>query len=134
MDITPLGAPELGMTRAEILSYQIAQEELFLYSWELFLMILFAYTVAMYVAGNKLTLPQRVLANTMYTIVMSVQIYRFHTYHVAFNEWGDYSGLGTVMVEAAINWLPLVMVLLGVALVTLSMWFVLQRTEQAKTE
>ena len=134
MDIIPLGAPELGMTRAEILSYQIAQEELFLYSWELFLMILFAYTVAMYVAGTKLTRPQRILANTMYIMVMTVQIYRFHTYHVAFNNWGDYSGLGSVMDEAALNWLPLVSVLLGVALVTLSMWFVLQRAEQAKME
>lgn len=50
-----LGLPELGMTRAEILTHNSEMLTLFGSSTEMLFQLLFAYMAAMYLAGSQLT-------------------------------------------------------------------------------
>ncbi|MEP5567917.1 MAG: hypothetical protein ABJN62_08790 [Halioglobus sp.] len=115
----PLGAPELGMSRAEILEYSSSMLEASLSGTELFYTLLFAYVVAMYIAGKQLTKLQYVIANAMYLIVMSMQIFLIYHTTAVQNLWIGYAGLVTNtgnelwMISGGVN----------AMLVLLSLWF-----------
>ena len=121
VDVSPLGNPALGMTRAEILDYSNAMLDVYYTSVEIFYTLLFAYVVSMYLAGNQLTRMQYTIANAMYLIVIGTvafagfgQLYLFYT-------WGDYSGLGTL--DGAGSWWVYVDAVTKAVLVILSIWF-----------
>ena len=93
VDIIPLGAPDLGMTRAEILSQSNDLMALFSSSSEMFFQFLFAYMIAMYLAGSQLTRGQYAIANVTYLIVMASVLFAGYTLFDTSRAWGDYSGL-----------------------------------------
>jgi uncharacterized membrane protein len=93
VDVIPLGAPELGMTRAEILEYANTMREISISMGEMFYTLLFAYVVAMYLAGSQLTRMQYAIANTMYLVVMAATVFKLYVSQSVALLWGDYSGL-----------------------------------------
>lgn len=117
-DVRPLGAPELGMTRAEMLDQATANFQLFSSTSEMFFALLFAYVVAIFIAGNQLTRVQYTLANAMYLLVM------FGTLSSAFiaatiaNTWLERAGL-----TSATEWLPVSSTAVRTTLVATSIWF-----------
>ena len=131
VDVIPLGAPELGMTRAEILDYANSMLDMYHNSNEMFYTLLFAYVVAMYLAGSQLTRMQYIIANAMYLIVIGVTTFYAYLFVTLFYHWGDYSGLG--MIEGAGHFWRYVEITIKALLVVLSIWFG-RRIRHPKTE
>ena len=89
---------------------------------EIFYALLFAYIIAMYLAGSQLTRLQYVIANTMYLLVMANTIFAcFNLLGFTFI-WLEYAGLQE-STEASTDWIPITTATLRLALVILSMWF-----------
>ena len=119
VEITPLGAPELGMTRAEMLDYSSFLIEMSAGITDTYYTLLFAYVIAMYMAGRQLTRAQYAVANVMYLIVMSVTIVSILGSFLLSGEWGDYAGTTSAIPNAVFFGITGVQVIL----VILSVWF-----------
>lgn len=118
IDIRPLGAPELGMTRAEMLDQATANFELFSSTSEMFFALLFAYVVAMFIAGNQLTRVQYTLANAMYLLVTFGALSSAFSAATIANLWLDRAGM-----TSAAEWLPVTSTAVRATLVAISIWF-----------
>ena len=118
----PLGAPDLGMTRAEILTYANEAAALFGSNSEMFFQLLFAYMVAMYLAGAQLTRGQYAIANITYLTVMTSQLFAGFTLFTSVRVWGDYSGLSSSAGSFEPYWAGTV-IGIRAGLVVLSLWF-----------
>ncbi|MCP5131542.1 MAG: hypothetical protein H6985_18415 [Pseudomonadales bacterium] len=121
VDVVPLGVPELGMTRAEILEYANTMREMSISMGEMFYTLLFAYVVAMYLAGSQLTRMQYAIANTMYLVVMAGTVFKLYVLQSVALLWVDYSGLENVDSSAEI-WVY-ADAASAMILVALSLWF-----------
>ncbi len=121
VDVTPLGNPNLGMTRAEILEYANANLSMAQSSNEMFYTLLFAYVVAMYLAGGQLTRMQYFIVNLMYVIVVGTTAMGSYLFSSAFYIWGEYSGLRAV--DGGGWWWVYQAALVDAVLIGLSIWF-----------
>ena len=121
VDVIPLGLPELGMTRAEILEHSNTMLDIYYNSAELFYTLLFAYVVSMYLAGSQLSRMQYIIANAMYLIVIGTTAFAGFGLLNLFYVWGDYAGLNK-MAGAGSQWVH-IDVVTKVVLITLSIWF-----------
>ena len=117
VDIKPLGSPELGMTRAELVDASYAALESFNAETELFYVLLFAYMVAMYIAGSQLTRVQYAIANTMYLLVMANTVLATFFYHLDSSYWNKAAGYPQD------DWPLYWTAALRVILIGLSIWF-----------
>ncbi|MEP4485542.1 MAG: hypothetical protein ABJ013_07940 [Halioglobus sp.] len=93
VELIPLGKPELGMTRAEMLEHGSALAELASSGIDTFYTLLFAYIIAMYIAGRQLTTTQYVIANIMYLAVMATTIFFVVSSLIGDFSWSEFAGL-----------------------------------------
>ena len=117
VDVMPLGRPELGMTRAELIDASYAAMDSFNAETELFYVLLFAYIIGMYIAGSQLTRLQYGIANAMYLLVMANTVLAcwLHQYqNLLFLEYA-----GGEPFKPGLYWTAA----LRVVLVALSLWF-----------
>lgn len=121
VDVIPLGNPELGMSRAEILDYANTMLEFFFSSVELFYTVLFAYVIAMYLAGSQLTKVQYVIANIMYLMVVGFTVFSKAVLLSGFYAGANASGLEVM--SAGGNWWLYQVVITDSLLIGLSIWF-----------
>lgn len=119
VQIRPLGAPELGMTRAEMLEYSSGITEMAISIGETFYTLLFAYVVAMFIAGRLLTRTQYVIATFMYVVVMSLNLFIRYNLSALDQVWSQYAGMQNVFAGMFNTGLLAV----GATLVILSIWF-----------
>ena len=117
VDAIPLGRPELGMTRAELIDVAYSAQESFNAETELFYVLLFAYMVAMYIAGSQLTRLQYAIANTMYLLVMANTVLACYLHHSDFLNFMEYAGSN--ILKGGLYWTTA----LRVVLIGLSIWF-----------
>ena len=117
VDVIPLGRPELGMTRAELMDATFAALESYNAETELFYVLLFAYMVAMYIAGSQLTRLQYGITNTMYLLVMANTVWAAFLFHEMSMSFAVAAGAQPF--KASIYWTAA----LRVVLVALSLWF-----------
>ena len=120
VDVIPLGVPELGMTRAELISASFGALESYNAETELFYVLLFAYMVAMYIAGSQLTRLQYAIANSMYLLVMANTIYAAWQFHYVSVELAQ---AAYAQVRDSMEWSIYWTAALRITLVTLSLWF-----------
>jgi hypothetical protein len=122
IEIIPLGAPQVGMTRAEMLTAFAQYGEAGQGIMDTVITLLFAYVVAMYIAGRQLTRLQYTIANVMYLTIMFSAIfglYRSGVDQALWMEraWGEYSLSNLVQV------VPVVKLSLFSIVTLLSIWF-----------
>jgi hypothetical protein len=121
VDLMPLGEPELGMTRAELIA---AANESMSHSIELysiFFTLVFAYIVAMYLAGSQLTRTQYSIANTLFLLTMVTVVLGVYETWETFNNWYDSAFDAPRPLWADVrNWLATVTMVVSVCL---AMWF-----------
>ncbi|MEP6389406.1 MAG: hypothetical protein ABJ056_05745 [Halioglobus sp.] len=119
VEILPLGAPHLGMTRAEMLEYAASNVDQAISLGDTFYTLLFAYVIAMFIAGRLLTRTQYVIANIMYVAVMTMTVFGFYSAYTTQNHWGANAGLNnTIGSEIVMGTCALFAIL-----VILSIWF-----------
>jgi hypothetical protein len=90
--------------------------------YDTFYTLLFAYVVAMYLAGAQLTRGQYVIANVMYLLVMATAVLGVHETWTVFLQWVD----SAFASEDTTSWSDFRLVLnttVSVLLVILSIWF-----------
>ena len=93
VELIPLGAPELGMTRGEMLQHI---DFLWTYMQEqtdFTVQIVFAWLVAMFFIANKLPTYQFVAAHVFYLIFLLRQYFRIADTGTALDVWYDRIGL-----------------------------------------
>jgi hypothetical protein len=120
-ELVPLAFADLGMTRAEILAYSTSMFEHMRAFLEMFFVMLFAYSIAMFVAGSQLTVTQYVLANFMY--ICSIVLTSFAA--VANARLGyDWQLLSNITVEYGADlWVPSLIGFFQLAMIVASVWF-----------
>ena len=121
VDTIPLGWPELGMTRAEILVHVNSLHGHYANANEMFYTLLFAYVVAMYLAGSQLTRAQYTIVNVMYLVVMAGTVTSAFGYYAVAVNWLPHTGLERV--SAISVYMPIMFVMVSSLLVFLSIWF-----------
>jgi hypothetical protein len=121
VELIPLTMTELGMTRAEILEYSTSLFEHMRSFVEMFFVMLFAYSVAMFVAGSQLTVIQYGLANFMY--ICSIGLASFAT--VANARLGyDWQNLSNIPISYSADiWVPPLLGIFQLVMVVASVWF-----------
>jgi hypothetical protein len=122
IEIIPLGAPQVGMTRAEMLTAFAQYGEAGQGIMDTVITLLFAYVVAMYIAGRQLTRLQYTIANVMYLTIMFSAIfglYRSGVDQALWMEraWGEYS------LSNLVQAVPVVKMSLFSIVTLLSIWF-----------
>jgi len=87
VDVIPLGRPDLGMTRAEMIDVSWMSMDTAMEMYGIFFTLLFGYVVAMYLAGSRLTRSQYVIANTLFLLTMVSVILGTHEAYAIFLYW-----------------------------------------------
>ncbi|MEP5570098.1 MAG: hypothetical protein ABJN62_19815, partial [Halioglobus sp.] len=119
VEIIPLGTPELGMTRAEMLEYGSNMSGEAVTTVDTFYTLLFAYVIAMFIAGRLLTRMQYVIANIMYLLVMAITLFTHYQLIRLTNSWIAYAGIHSAFADEFL-WGTSA---LYATLVILSIWF-----------
>ena len=111
---------ELSMNQGELMEAAYASLDISIGMSDTFYTILFAYIVAMYLAGAKLERPLYVIANVMYLLVMATTITGIHQTWFGFEGWMEDAWGPRLFLDAVRVWANT-----GVSalLVVLSMWF-----------
>jgi hypothetical protein len=122
IEIIPLGAPQLGMTRAEMLTAFAQYGEAGQGIMDTVITLLFAYVVAMYIAGRQLTRLQYTIANVMYLTIMFSALFGLYRSGVdqalwLERAWGEYS------LSNLVQAVPVVKLSLFSIVTLLSIWF-----------
>ena len=91
VEVIPLGRPELDMTRAEMLAVSDASLEQCIALYGIFFSLLFAYVVAMYLAGSQLTRIQYSIANTLFLLTMLTVILGVYETWESSLLWADFA-------------------------------------------
>ncbi|MEP6389408.1 MAG: hypothetical protein ABJ056_05755 [Halioglobus sp.] len=118
VELIPLGLPELGMTRAEMMEIIAHNTEMAHGMGDTFYTLLFAYIIAMFIAGRLLTRTQYVIANIMYVVVMTLTVFGLFNFSRQANAWVEYAGMHNGFGD-----FTLVVSALFAILVILSIWF-----------
>lgn len=89
VDLIPLANPELGMTRAELIATADASMSHSIELYSIFFTLVFAYVVAMYLAGSQLTRTQYSIANTLFLLTMVTVVLGVYETWEGYNAWYD---------------------------------------------
>lgn len=119
VEILPLGTPEWGMTRAELLDLAFVNVELSSSAVDTFITLLFAYVVAMFVAGRQLTRAQYLIGNSLYILCAGTTIFSVGDYLIRANMYVRAAGIEPDRVDD----LYLFIVGFYFMLVLFSIWF-----------
>ncbi|MEP0203365.1 MAG: hypothetical protein ABJ084_03865 [Halioglobus sp.] len=119
VELIPLGNPALGMTRAEMLEYSNTLGGMASGAIEVFYTVLFAYVIAMFIAGRLLTRTQYVFANIMYVVVIAMNVAFYYQMSLLANVWITYAGLNKGFADELLMYACAVYAVL----VILSIWF-----------
>ena len=129
VELDPLGAPELGMTRYEMWDIFYTLLELTHSQRETLLALVFAYVAASYVAAARLTKIQFAIANALYTVLTLWTIWWAWVYGKIQLSWRERIDLNPdLSAETALVWINVAVYLL---LFLGSIWFA-HRMRQAK--
>lgn len=117
-----LGAAELGMTRMNIIEVQRSYSSSFWSSLETYITLIFAYVVAMFVAGSKLRRKQYIVLTSTYSLISLLVLLVILSYVSLAIKWQNYSGLSYVLADYPATSILIVAMTLFSMLV-ISIWF-----------
>ena len=123
IEIIPLGAPQLGMTRAEMLTAFAQYGEAGQGMMDTIITLLFAYVVAMYIAGRQLTRLQYTIANVMYLTIMFFAIFALYRSGVDQAVWLERAWGEKYLLSNLMQAVPVVKLSLFSIITLLSIWF-----------
>jgi hypothetical protein len=117
-----LGAAELGMTRMNIIEVQRSYSGTYWSSLETYITLIFAYVVAMFIAGNKLRRKQYIVLTSTYSLISLLVLLVILSYVSLAIKWQNYSGLSYVLADYPATSILIVAMTLFSMLV-ISIWF-----------
>jgi surface polysaccharide O-acyltransferase-like enzyme len=117
-----LGAAELGMTRMNIIEVQRSYSGTYWSSLETYITLIFAYVVAMFIAGNKLRRKQYIVLTSTYSLISLFVLLVILSYVSLAIKWQNYSGLSYVLADYPATSILIVAMTLFSMLV-ISIWF-----------
>jgi hypothetical protein len=117
-----LGAAELGMTRMNIIEVQRSYSSSFWSSLETYITLIFAYVVAMFVAGSKLRRKQYIVLTSTYSLISLLVLLVILSYASLAIKWQNYSGLSYVLADYPATTISIEAMTLFSMLV-ISIWF-----------
>jgi hypothetical protein len=117
-----LGAAELGMTRMNIIEVQRSYSGSFWSSLETYITLIFAYVVAMFVAGSKLRRKQYIVLTSTYSLISLLVLLVILSYASLAIKWQNYSGLSYVLADYPATTISIEAMTLFSMLV-ISIWF-----------
>jgi hypothetical protein len=117
-----LGAAELGMTRMNIIEVQRSYSSSFWSSLETYITLIFAYVVAMFVAGSKLRRKQYIVLTSTYSLISLLVLLVILSYASLAIKWQNYSGLSYVLADYPATTISIEAMTL-LSMLVISIWF-----------
>jgi hypothetical protein len=117
-----LGAAELGMTRMNMIEIARSYAGSFWSSLETYITLIFAYVVAMFVAGSKLRRKQYIVLTTTYSIVSLLVLLAVVGYSFLAIKWLNYSGVSGLGSDLPAS-IRLISLMILLFMLVISIWF-----------